>query len=197
MLWARRASLRLSAAPIRAIALAAAAIALSAVLLVQPWVHFSYLLSAVLKVLLGQKHWMLSVAAVAVLLWYQRGNLTRQSALLVLGYYASFLALAVLIAYMANYLEGETFGIWAPHHLRLYLTDPSYRIMGPWSRSMIALYPALLLLVGLVPAFSPRRVRDGVTGLAEAMPPVVAGHAVPGSGGRRGPIRGSGLESRT
>ena len=151
--------------------LVAGAFVIVGALLLHQWVSLSYLLTGLMQVFLQQRQWMLSALAVAVILWYLHSQLTRESALLVLGYYVSFVGLAVLIAYVANYQRGETFEIFSDLHLRQYLTDPSYKIMGSWTRNMIALYPALLLLAGLVPAFYRNGVRDGVRRLAKAGPP--------------------------
>ena len=179
--WTRRAMTASPSVRLRiAVPVAALAVTVAALLLHQ-WMSLSFLLTATMQVFLQQRQWVLSVAAVAILLWYQRKSLTGESTLLVLGYYASFVGLALLIAYVANYQRGETFEIFADYHLRLYLTDPTYKIMGSWTRNMIALFPALLLLAGFVPAFTQATAREGVAGLADASPSAVATDTVPGS----------------
>ena len=128
---------------------------LGAALLVYPWARPTYFMTGSFQVFLQQRQWILSAVAVIVIVWFQRNFLTGQSALLVFGYFAAFVGMALLIAYVANYQRGETFAIFSDHHLRLYLTDPTYKIVGSWSRNMIALYPVLLFFAAIIPAFHP------------------------------------------
>lgn len=125
-------------------------------------VRFDYLFYAAVHVIFQQKHWILSIVAIALLLWHYRNHLTPQVGAIILGYYAGFLVMHALFSYMSmvriSRFDPDRFTLqYFQAFVHLYLTDPAYKITGSITRNMIAVYPTLLFLAGIMPACKPAR----------------------------------------